>query len=290
MISIITTCDPARFHLLRSFVAHYRAYGVEAFYINLHFDTVYPVEVRASYLAGANNILADIGLSIHSVYACPFDAMAIRRHHDLIQARIATSSPWIVSADLDEFHEFPDGLHSLVSFLESHSLDFTRGCFVDRMARNGFPEVQEGLSLWKQFPLGTDMTQAVLGGWIDKITLARSRISLLPGNHRMRRGTFAKPMAGFHPIHHFKWDASVLPRLRRRLEKDWKERCTWWDESERALQWIEGGAGGAFTGLKVFDFCDDHFHGEGGPLSDNANYQRNGFLEKLGVLLPGEIE
>lgn len=276
MISLITTCDPERFYLLRPFVEHYRAYGVERFYINLHFEVTYPAEHHARYLAQANDILAPMQLAIHSVYSCPFDAMAIRRHHDGIQVSIGPRSPWIVAADLDEFHEFPDQLPALVRHMDKHGIDHVRGRFVDRMARNGLPEYQASQTLWQQFPLGTDMTRTILRGWSDKVMLYRSNLPLLPGHHAVRSGVPANSMPGTFAVHHFKWDSSVIPRLRRRLEDDWKRRCFWWVESEMGLAWIEGRAAmETFPGLRVFDFGDDRRADGGGPHSGNEIYLRH---------------
>lgn len=273
MISLITTCDPQRFYLLRPFVEHYRAYGVDAFYINLNFDVKYPVDQHAAYLEQANSILGKLGLSIYSVYVCPFDAMAVRRHHDAIQARIAPHSPWIVSADLDEFHEFPDELHALAAFMESHRMDHVRGRFVDRMARSGFPEFSEGMSIWKQFPLGTDITREILHAYVDKVMLSHSDVALLPGHHFIQSGPTMMPFDGIHPVHHFKWDATVVPRFKRRLEADWKKRCPWWIQSEKGLDWMARmGVADVFTGLRVFDFEDDMQTDDGGPHSSNEKY------------------
>jgi hypothetical protein len=273
MIALITTCDPQRFNLLRPFVAHYRAYGVRSFFINLHFDVSYPPDQHAAHSERANALLGDLGLSLHSVYSGPFDAMAIRRHHDSIQKNIASRFRWLISADLDEFHEFPDQLDKFAPFLESKNLDGVRGRFVDRMARAGFPELQPDVSIWRQFPLGTDMTRAVLRGWIDKVMLHRPEVRLVPGHHDAYGGANIRFWAETCAVHHFKWDATVVPRLRRRLEEDWRRRCPWWTQSERALSWLgRSEETNAFPGLRVFDFHDDIMHEGEGPLGQNPRY------------------
>ena len=40
-------------------------------------------------------------------------------------------------------------------------------------------------------------------------------------------------------VHHFKWAASVIPRLRHRLKPDWKERCYWWTEPAALVDHID---------------------------------------------------
>ena len=273
MISLITTFDPQRLPLLPWFVGHYRACGVEAFYINLHFDSGYGADERAHFEQRANVILGALDLRLHSTFSCPYDSRDNRRRQDEIQSEIAASSPWIVWADSDEFHEFPDDLAALAAHMDRHSIDYIAGRFVDRMARDGFPAMREQLSPWRQFPLGTDVTQSVLGAWVNKIVFTRAQASLGPGNHTIRSAVAPRRLSGVYPVHHFKWDATVVARLGRRLEEDWRQRCPWWPESRRALEWIE--SGGKLAGLACYDFEDDLHPGEGGPLSGNMRYTRN---------------
>ncbi|MFT3736029.1 MAG: hypothetical protein QM776_13555 [Rhodocyclaceae bacterium] len=275
-VGLITSCGPAHFHLLAPFVEHYQRSGVARFFINIHFDTTFPQSTHQAYYAEAEALLAPLGKKPHSVYACPFDAMSVRQHHESIQAQVAEEIPWIVWADIDEFHEFGLPLPDLVSALELHGFDYVRGRFVDRMARMGFPPIQTTQSIWQQFPLGTDMTRSVLRGLIDKIALSRSRIQVIPGHHAIREGQSAVGMPGTIAVHHFKWDAGVVDRLQRRLQKDWKERCSWWTQSERALDWMGLAPPESFPGLKVFDFEDDRRADGGGPFSGNPRYMHNG--------------
>jgi hypothetical protein len=270
--TLITTCDPQHFHLLRPFVNHYRSYGVQRFIINLHFDIHYAPNTFDSYRSLAEKELSEIGLTLHSVYACPFDAMAIRRHHDRLQSTI--NSKWFISADIDEFHEYPDSVANVINFMESNGQDYMCGGLVDRLARTGFPPFEAGSSLWKQFPLGTDLTRSILRGWVDKVMLSRAGLRLMPGHHRLHPGQTALAFPGAQPVHHFKWDISVVERLRRRLEEDWKQRCRWWTESERVLEWMHDRSSQLFAGLRVYDFMDDT-SSESGPLSRNPRYLRN---------------
>jgi hypothetical protein len=39
-------------------------------------------------------------------------------------------------------------------------------------------------------------------------------------------------------VHHFKWDASVVDRLKRRLRPDFQAQCPWWTESKTILDFI----------------------------------------------------
>ena len=273
MISLITTFDPQRLPLLPWFVRHYRACGVTAFYINLHFDSGYGADQQAHFVERANAILGALDLRLHSAFSCPYDSRANRQRHDQIQSEIAARSPWIVWADSDELHELPDDLSSLTAHMSRNSIDFAAGCLVDRMARRGFPALREDISPWREFPLGTDITRSVLQGCANKILLTRADARLSEGNHVIRAAAVPKRLSGIYPVHHFKWDASVVTRLGRRLEDDWKQRCPWWPESSRAIEWIE--AGGKLAGMDLFDFEDDLHPGDGGPFGGSLRYTRN---------------
>jgi lipopolysaccharide biosynthesis glycosyltransferase len=272
-IGLTVTCDPLRFHLLPQFVEHYRAYGVDDFYINLHFDVSYNGDEKEQHLQRADAILSAYDLQIHSTYSCMFTAMAIREHHDAIIAKIGARTPWIVAADMDEFHEFPDALPALATFMTSHGIGYVRGRFVDRLARQGFPDFRQDISIWKQYPLGTDMTRSIVGGWVDKVMFARAGISLRPGHHATTPQETARALGDVFAVHHFKWDSSVIERLKRRLLDDWKKTCPWWTQSDKALSWIEGAGSEGLSGLSIFDFEDDTIASAGGPHSNNPRYR-----------------
>lgn len=272
-IALISSFGPDHLHLVSPFIEHYRLFGVNAFFLNVHFDSRFPQESHAGFIEKAAAILARHGVSVHSSYAVPFDAMAIRRHHEAIQCEIASQFRWIVWADIDEFHEFPCLLPDLVERLETNECSYVKGRFIDRMARRGLPDFSLDQSPWQQFPIGTNITRAVLGGVCDKVMLGRSDISVIPGHHDISPDVVAKAYPGVYAVHHFKWDQSVVARLKLRLEKDWRDRCTWWVQSARALEWLSRGCAADLEGIQRYDFQDDHFENGGGPFSGNVRYR-----------------
>ena len=280
-LSLMTTCGQKHIHLIQPFVAHYRAYGVRNFLINLHLAADCPIEDRERYASLASTKLRQVGLELHAILLCPFDALAIRQFHDTLQMN-RPETKWYISADIDEFHEYPGGVLEAIGFMERGSLDYMRGVFVDRIARDGFPHFDESQSVWAQFPLGCNLTHILLRGWIDKVMIHRAGVRLLPGHHFPHPQGSLKVFPGVHPVHHFKWDASVVPRLTERLDEDWQKRCPWWVESKRALDWIAGGAPRVLPALQTFDFMDD-WPGPSGPISANARY---GQAKSTGII-PG---
>jgi len=66
--------------------------------------------------------------------------------------RSTCSNEWIVRIDMDEFHEYPNGLSELIE--QCSNYDYVIGVWADRLAVDGkFNKIQKDVSLWKQFPL-----------------------------------------------------------------------------------------------------------------------------------------
>ena len=108
-------------------------------------------------------------------------------------------------------------LSHVVEYCEQRGFNCIRGHFVDRVGANGgLPEITRTGSLWDLFPLGGRLTEGVLGGYVPKIVLARGDVLVGWGNHDCQRGNPC-PIEEFDvPVHHFKWDASVVSRLEAR--------------------------------------------------------------------------
>jgi hypothetical protein len=120
----------------------------------------------------------------------------------------------------------------------------------------------------------------VLGARTDKVVMARRETRLGVGNHQLRGRTPPDPTEPVIPVHHFKWDATVVERLRRRLDPDWKARCRWWTVSATALDRIAYGDGAVpLDGLEIIDFGDDRPGRGAGPLSGNPAYTGGPYWE-----------
>lgn len=244
MLHLICTVEHGRIDWLPQFVAHYQALSVEQFHLTLHFEPDVPRDQMAARTRLAEETLAAFGIDLYAVLVWPYDSPTLRDHHDQVQSQIASPDDWIVWADLDEFQVYPEPLPDLIARAEQEGYDYFRAEMIDRVgADGGLPAFDPGQPIWEQYPRRSHLTRDVAGAWDRKTTCARAEVIIKGGNHAPvdEEGTTAWPE--FFEIHHFKWDASVIPRLQRRLEPDWKERCYWWTESAALLDHIERNGG-----------------------------------------------
>jgi len=275
LIAIITTFDAGTTWLSENFIKHYKNCGVERFYISYHLPD--SISVENSGIVEFNRFLESHGLSLFSVYRDEFDAISHRAHLDRVHQAAAGECEWIVWADSDELHEFGAALPEVISALQQRGLQALGGQFIDRISRDGaMPAPDPNLSAWRQFPIGSNLTRSVVGGWTGKIVLAHRGERLRVGNHTLLdEFGYAKYPAGLEysvPIHHFKWTSHVIGRLETRVGARWRENFSWWTESARALAWLNSGhaESGGPVALERFDYADD-IQGEG-PFSGNPAY------------------
>lgn len=273
MIGLITTFDSRSLELLPEFVQHYKQAKVDLFFISVHIKPGTPNEQRDDIIARVNEILSNFGERLYDIFDDDYDSFRLRRFQENIRQKIENDVDWVVWADADELHEYQSALTDVVRKLDATGFRALGGRLVDRLPRDGKPM---GESLWARFPLGSNLTEKILGGWVQKIALARSRLSVSVGHHYVAKQDgeidLSLPVIYSVPVHHFKWDNKVVDRLRDRLEDDWKKRCFWWTESERAIQWVRGDGSIPLDGLSVYDFQDDLYPDNAGPFSKNINY------------------
>ncbi len=275
MIRLIATCEPARLPMLPQFVHNYARQGVDDFILSLQLEPSVDHGATSRARAQADDIARKLDIRPLLDLRVPFDAMALRTHHDVLQSSECSMQDWIVWADVDEFHWFGAHLREICADCDSQGHDAVRGQFVDRVARAGeLPPFDPERSIWSQFPIGCDVTSSIVEGMSKKVVLARARVRMRHANHdplRHQRVSWSPIRA---PIFHFKWDASVLPRLQARLEPDWKERCAWWTQSAAAISAIDASNGRIpIERLRCFDFHDDDYPTEYFPYETNRRYR-----------------
>jgi hypothetical protein len=93
-------------------------------------------------------------------------------------------------------------------------------------------------SIWETFPRAYSVGPSLAGSSSQKVALARGGIQLSGGNHFPRFRALYKTFTTLIPIHHFKWDATLIERLRYRVRPEWQAKCPWWVESQRLLDYF----------------------------------------------------
>lgn len=243
MIHLITTVDFHRLAFLDQFVHHYRNAGVERFHVTLHTPRDLADEVGESLLVRARKRAETLRIAPPTSLVCDYDAMVLREHHDSIQARCSVTD-WIVWADIDEFHAFPEPLDSLIPRWTADGSSIVRGRMIDRVASDGsLPPFDPDRSIFEQYPRRARVTELLVRGDVNKVVCSRADIRIRFGNHGPVEGQLVNWARDEVLVDHFKWDAGVVGRLQPRLTKEWAARCWWWTESRRVVDHINTNGG-----------------------------------------------
>ncbi len=173
------------------------------------------------------------------VYTEPGRYLGTRQRRERLVDRFCEPGDWLVVADVDEFHEYPASLHRIVHYCESGGYDFVMGELVDRLACDGtLPDLDER-PLSAQFPLGSNLTRNLCGGWARKVVICRNNVSLGEGNHEALSGTCCPQDRIYVPVHHFRWDSLVLEKSRFMIESIKCRGSDHWIEKSRFLRHLE---------------------------------------------------
>jgi len=222
--------------LLSHFVDHYRALGVESFYLIRHAEsTDEPAYEEIAHYARV------AGVALHHTHVGPWD--------DDLHGRLMTAAmdehpdDWYILADLDEFHVYDRPLADLVALCEREGKQRVCGCFVDRMGPDGILAPLTAGPLWPQYPLGGAITSRLLTAPTLKVGLSLGRLRTGGGHHGVPGKTGLPREQSYIQVHHFKWTESVFARMRRREER--YQSGTWplvypsvLDEARRLLRYL----------------------------------------------------
>jgi hypothetical protein len=260
MIHCVCTFGISQLLWVPQLIRHYRKIGVETFWLTPQVDAALTPEAIEAEWARACSVLAEVTVFPLLPLVGRFDAELLRRHHDSIQARCIDPDDWIVWADADEFHVFPSALPPLLSDLERDGINAVSGEMLDRISRAGtFQPFDPALPIWSQYPIACDITSSICGGFTHKVVAARASVRVTPGNHEVSRKGAAPVWASeVAAIHHFKWDYTVLERMRPRLADDWKARFPYWVETQRLFDHVSQYSRINLQNLAVYDFGDGH--------------------------------
>jgi Glycosyl transferase family 2 len=129
---------------------------------------------------------------------------------------------YVMHLDVDEFQEYPASLSEIVTAMNQADDWALRGWLVDRVAEGGIlAPIRLVPSIGEQYPFGCDLTLKVLRAWTQKIVLCRGRVRLQGGvRHDTCNAYYDRVPVGRseeYLVHHFKWTAGILDRIRERL-------------------------------------------------------------------------
>ena len=158
---------------------------------------------------------------------------------------------WWVVLDDDEFHIYPKPIREMISECEENGWEFITGGFLDRIGERGeFPLVTKETNVWESFPLAGFFRYPMSGAMPNKVCIMKGSVDVTPGQHfakvddsdTWRERGWSHPKRyptnkGFVQVHHFKWDSTVLERLKQVSET--KEDYTYWKEYRKMYRGIQ---------------------------------------------------
>ena len=217
-------------------------------------DEIYVVVYRQSEDDGILDEICELGIKPYKVVTEPkFNWERVTELYNEVK-KTKPNEWWVVSDD-DEFHIYPKPLKELITECDENGWEFITGGFLDRIGEDGtFPLVTKETNIWESFPLAGFFRYPMSGAMPNKCCVMKGSIEVTPGQHfakigdtdtwRERGWNHPKryPIEnGFVQVHHFKWDSTVLERLKEVSET--KEDYSYWKEYKkmyRAIQVFDG--------------------------------------------------
>jgi hypothetical protein len=255
MIHLVTVVG-GKIDALAHMLEHYRSMGIESFFVNL--QLAHEQDLAREQV---EEITRRFGCGIASVTVGDWQLVQQELY---LRPRKQYPSDWFLLADQDEFQAYPASIQDVIEACARW--DYVRGCFVDRIARDGgFPPILAGQPIWDQYPLGGLLTMRILNGDPRKVVAVRGPLALKKGNHHAFEGTACPSRDFYIPIHHFKWTADVEARLGQRAKSLKQGGFPQFHESERFVEYC-GLSGGRIDlddpNLMIAECAPDYPHWE----------------------------
>ncbi|KEO72059.1 glycosyltransferase family protein [Anditalea andensis] len=228
--------------LLPHFIAYYKALGIHT--KNMYF-ILQASESDSHEMKKAQAILHQDGITAAEIWIAPYTSATMWEKRREIQLCVANKEDWVISADVDEFHEFPDKLSVFLSYCDKKEINCVQGVFIDRLTSDGsLAAIKASPPLWEQFPVQADVIctirQVEENGWENgTVNIMACKGDLLPergGHFPLNHGSPIKYIFGSRQlakfngikaattrfqiplrVHHFKWNQALLQSLQKRL-------------------------------------------------------------------------
>lgn len=228
-------------NLLPHFIQHYTDMGVSPEYIHIILQSS---EKSRPEMEEAIQLLKNYNIEPAELWIAPYTSDSMWNKRREIQQRFAKDDDWVISADADEFHEFPCSLQTLLHYCDRKGISCIQGVFIDRLARDGkLKAIEKEPSIWEQYPIQADVICTIRkneeGSWkYGTVNIMACKGNIMPargGHHPISstpgiRYLFGKQLANVRGItdpgvrfsiplrvHHFKWRAALSGSLEKRL-------------------------------------------------------------------------
>ena len=241
MINLVTVCGHNT-TMLRHMLQHYKDFVDEIFVV------VYLSSDKDRVLSEVKEIIKDLNIDIHrKTFEEPFNWERVTQLYN--ETKMLRPYDWWIVADDDEFHLYPKPVENIVEECEEYGYHFVTGAFLDRIGEGGrFPSVYDDSDIWQLFPLAGSFRYHASNACPNKVPLVKGHIEITNGQHyvkikgedtygdRWKHRRRYPPDRVFIQVHHFKWDMSVVSRLKEvsSIKKDY----TYHEEYKRMFDYI----------------------------------------------------
>jgi hypothetical protein len=227
-INLVTVCGHNT-TMLRHMLNHYKEFVDEIYVV------VYLSSDKDRVLSEVKEITKELNIDIHKqTIEEPFNWKRVTELYN--ETKLLKPNDWWIVADDDEFQIYSKPIHELIDDCEENGYKFITGAFLDRIGTNGrFPKINGDSDIWSEFPLTGSFRYPVSNACPNKTVVMKGNIQVTNGQHyAMIDGEDTYGDRWNHPlrypvdkcfiqVHHFKWDISVIGRLREvsRIKEDY---------------------------------------------------------------------
>ena len=199
-------------------------------------------------LSEVKQITKDLNIDIHkTTVEEPFNWERVTELYN--ETKLLKPNDWWIVSDDDELHLYPKPLNQLIEDCEENGHKFITGAFLDRIGVDGiFPTISDDSDIWKEFSLVGSFRHPISNACPNKTIIMKGDIRISNGQHYAiidGKDTYGErwnhplryPIEKcFVQVHHFKWDSSVINRLRdvSRLKKEY----TYHEEYKKMFDYI----------------------------------------------------
>ena len=217
-MNLVTVCGhntTMLYHMLR----HYYPYVKDFFVI------IYAHYKDDPVIEEATSILDKLNLKPYKiVIEKPFNWNKVTEIYNEITS--LKPDDWWIVADDDELQLYSKSIQDIVYECEDKGWEFVTGGFVDRIGEDGrLPKINDDSDIWKEMPNAGFFRYPLSDANPNKVTLMKGKYNVVPGQHYVDFGGEKTSWGTSHPkrypieknftqVHHFKWDYSVLERLK----------------------------------------------------------------------------
>ena len=218
-MNLVTVCGHNT-TMLRHMLNHYKDIVDDIFVV------VYLSSDKDRVLSEVQEITLDLNIDIHKqTIEEPFNWERVTELYN--ETKLLKPDDWWIVADDDELHVYPKPIDELIDECEEFGYKFITGAFLDRIGEGGkFPTIDDDSDIWNEFPLAGTFRYPISNACPNKTVVMKGDIRVTNGQHYAMidgEDTYGDrwmhdlryPVSDcFIQVNHFKWDVSVMRRLK----------------------------------------------------------------------------